>query len=109
MLARLTLGDEHASRKVHHRGGDDMGRRFLPASQPFACCRVPWQCLYLRPDPQGQGSLRPTFGTALTKGAGAIPRGSISMTLPPAPAAGAHPEPSAPGTAIGEMASACSA
>src|SRR6185369_12313333 len=30
----------------------------------------PWHCLYLRPEPQGQGSLRPTLGTSRTKGAG---------------------------------------
>ena len=38
-----------------------MGQGFIAARQPFACCSVPWQCLYLRPEPQGQGSLRPTL------------------------------------------------
>lgn len=30
---------------------------FLPASAE-AGQRTPWQCLYFRPDPQGQGALR---------------------------------------------------
>ena len=28
------------------------------------CCSAPWQCLNLRPEPQGQGSLRPDLALA---------------------------------------------
>jgi hypothetical protein len=35
----------------------------------FQCyASLPWHCLYFFPLPQGQGSLRPTLGTALTTG-----------------------------------------
>ena len=46
--------NEHASRAA--------GRR--QASRP-------WQCLYFLPDPQGHGSLRPTFSPARTNGGAA--------------------------------------
>jgi hypothetical protein len=32
---------------------------------------APWQCLNFLPDPQGQGSLRPTFWPARVKGGAA--------------------------------------
>src|ERR1700679_840312 len=91
-------------------------------TQPLACCKAPWQCLYLRPDPQGHGSLRPTFGMGRTKGAAWAP-GALSITLPPA-LAGSPPPNSAPPLSIapppgspspggmawiGEIASACCA
>src|SRR6266404_5288343 len=79
--------------RSHHMNG------LSGSVQPLACCKAPWQCLYLRPDPQGQGSLRPTLGIGRTKGAteGALERGSISMTLPPEPPEpGGSPDPESP-------------
>ncbi len=64
MLTLRPLRDQHPIRRVDHHAGndvDDPSTRIL-GNQPLACCRAPWQCLYLRPDPQGQGSLRPTLG-----------------------------------------------
>ena len=52
------------------------GRR--TARRSGAQASLPWQCLYFLPLPQGQGSLRPTFGTAA-----ATVLGSASwLTLP---------------------------
>src|SRR5271167_3290711 len=91
VFAGRSLRDQHPVGRVDHRAGDDMnsGTRVVEI-QPLACCKVPWQCLYLRPDPQGQGSLRPTLGTARTNGvaAGAVARGSNSMILAELPVPG---------------------
>src|SRR5258706_5493645 len=119
VLARRPLGDQHTARAVRHRRGDHVNERSgnIPAqrvrTQPLACCKAPWQCLYLRPDPQGQASFRPTLAIGRRNGAagGALERGSISMTLPPE-FGGSPPPPESPnpGAAwIGEMASACCA
>ena len=37
----------------------------------LADCAAPWHFLYFLPDPQGQGSLRPTFASFLLTGEGA--------------------------------------
>src|ERR1700753_3556948 len=81
MRACRALRDQYASCRVDDRSRDYVHR--LECCQPLACCKVPWQCLYLRPEPQGHGSLRPTFGMARTKGT-ATGRGSTSLTIPPA-------------------------
>ena len=61
----------------------------LPQS-PIPGPYFPWQCLYFRPLPQGQGSLRPTLGWPRTTVA---PSGLLAEPIgepergPPAPAA----------------------
>ena len=77
---RGPLREEYPAGAVDQRTGNDMDDRL---AQPLACCRVPWQYLYFLPEPHGQGSLRPTFGTWRTKGAtaGAAATGSGGMAF----------------------------
>jgi hypothetical protein len=75
VLARRPPRDQYVPRRVGHRGGGVNERAgSIPAStdrvQPLACCNAPWQCVYLRPHPQGQCSFRPTLGIGPTKGCG---------------------------------------
>src|SRR5215469_13245464 len=78
---------------------------------------APWQCLYFLPEPQGQGSLRPTLRSPRTKvpelsggGSGGAPAGAGRRSgTPPAGArtGGGGGGSSAPASA--EAASACCA
>ena len=48
----------------HHM---DFGRHLYVSENRIQAMR-PWHCLYFLPDPQGQGSLRPTFRPSRTNG-----------------------------------------
>ncbi len=84
MFALGPLREQHAIRRVGEHARDHVHRAPPPRvrgpvrqtgvvnrrAQAFSGCSAPWQCLYLRPDPQGQGSLRPTLATSRTNGCG---------------------------------------
>lgn len=54
-----TLRDQYPTEMI----AEDAGRNANAAQ-----VSLPWHCLYFLPEPQGQGSLRPTFLAVLTKG-----------------------------------------
>src|SRR5580704_9019432 len=47
-----------ATNKIVSQSGDGAAAAGSPARRH---ARAPWHCLYFLPDPQGQGSFRPTF------------------------------------------------
>ena len=56
--------------------------------RPIHQLSLPWQCLYFLPEPQGQGSLRPTLRSARTKGccgSAAMASSSSTTASPPRP------------------------
>src|SRR6516162_3844829 len=72
-LAGGALRNEHAAGTIEERGGHDGDEGPGPACLhrqlgPYSTLEsAPWQCLYFLPEPQGQGSLRPTLRSLRTK------------------------------------------
>ena len=78
-----------ASRRPARPGGAEPGSARREPRRPGAWRQAPWHFLYFLPDPQGQGSLRPTRSSSSDDCAGAADsgRGRASRPRPPLPPA----------------------